>query len=119
MITSESIAYFPWAILCPQSNIVKQAKADTLTRLSLRTYVTASCMLVALCIVGQRHDKDNNMSCGLDWCCEEVKYLMDIWTDDHISQILDTTHKNSEVFKIVSEQIKERSFECSVQKYCA
>lgn len=51
----------------------------------------ATCVLTALCIVGQRHHINNNkMSGGLTWCNEEVKYLIDIYADGLINQRFDT-----------------------------
>lgn len=43
----------------------------------LRPYFTVASVLVALCIVGQRHDNDNNMSRVLTWCREQEKFLID------------------------------------------
>ncbi len=108
-------AYFLWVVLCSHYIIVKQVGAHTLAWLSLRHYVTASCTLVVLCIVGQLHDNSSvKIRCGLTWCSEEVKCFINIWVDEQISQMLDTTHKNSEVYKIVSERMKERGYERSV-----
>lgn len=42
-----------WVVLCSQCIIVKRAKANTLAGLSIRPYITASGVLVVLCIVGQ------------------------------------------------------------------
>lgn len=50
---------------------------------------------MALCIVGQHHDNNNDkVSRGFIWCREEVKCVIDILADEHFSQMLD-----SEVFK--------------------
>lgn len=53
--------------------------------LSLRPNV----MSVTLCIMGECHNNNNNKSRGLIWCSEDLKWI-DIWLDEHISQILDT-----------------------------
>ncbi len=58
------------------------------------------------------------MSRGLTWCNEEVKCLIEIWADEQISQMLDTAHKNYETYKIVSEWMKERDCEHSVEQCC-
>ncbi len=92
MICSKPIYIFPCGHFVL---ILHYCKAHTLTD---------SCTLVALCIVGQLH---NNGS-------EEVKCLVDIWADEQVCQMLDTTHKNSEVYKIVNERMKERGYERSV-----
>lgn len=59
-------------------------------------YTLRSCVPVALCIGGHRHDNDDNnnnkMSHGLTFGSEEAKYLINIWADEHISRMLDTTH---------------------------
>lgn len=51
--------------------------------LSLYLYISASCMLVVFCIVGQRHYNDNNkkMNGRLTWSSKKVKSFMDIRAD--------------------------------------
>lgn len=61
-------------------------------------------------IVGQCPDNDSNkMSHRLTWCNKEVKCLGDILANKHISHLLDITHNNSEVSKIVSKQTEAQS----------
>ncbi len=80
IIAPNQFAYFPWMVLCSHCTIVKQAKVHTLTGLSLRHYIPATCVLVALCIVGQLHDNSfMKISRRLPRCIEEVKYLINIW----------------------------------------
>lgn len=80
---------FPQAVLC--SHCIA-AKAHTLAGLSLRPYVTASCMLVILCIVGKHKDNDNNNNKGVRiiLCSEKVK---------DTPQMLALTHKDTEGYK--------------------
>lgn len=56
------------------------------------------------------------MSRGLTWSSEETRCLLDIWADVQISQMLEKTHKNAEVYKIFSKQMRERGFERSVEQ---
>lgn len=56
--------------------------------------VTVSCVLVVICTVGPLQDHNGNkMSRCLTWCSEEVKFRIDIWADEHVSQMLDTRHR--------------------------
>ncbi|KAK7898742.1 hypothetical protein WMY93_019595 [Mugilogobius chulae] len=50
------------------------------------------------------------MARGQTWSEEEVKALIDIWSDENISQLLVTTHKNNEVFKLISEKMEALGF---------
>lgn len=52
-----------WVVLCWQSIVEKRAKAHTFTGL-FHTYITVSCTLVVLWIVGRRHDNDNKWAVG-------------------------------------------------------
>lgn len=63
---------------------------------------------------GQHHDDDNNiMSRGLPRCSTEVKGIKQLGVDEHISQMMDMTH----VYKfILSDQMKEKGYECCVQQ---
>lgn len=76
---------------------VKQAR-HTVEGLSLHPQITASRVLVTLCIVGHCHDNTNNnqMSHRVTSCSEEVKSLfIVVWPNELFSQSLDTVHKNS------------------------
>ncbi len=42
------------------------------------------------------------MSCGQTWADEEVKALLEIWSDSQINQLLTSTHKNNNFFKLFS-----------------
>ncbi|XP_049917254.1 interferon-induced protein 44-like isoform X2 [Epinephelus moara] len=50
------------------------------------------------------------MSRGQTWSFEEVQALIDIWSEDYMSQLLVATHKNYEVFKLFSERMAARGF---------
>lgn len=77
-------------------------------------------LLVALCILGQRHDNNyNEMRPGLTWCNKEVKSIIDIYEDGDLSHILETTHTNRKVEKIRNEQMRERGYDGSVKHCCA
>lgn len=71
-----------------------RAKAHTLAGLLLRPRLSVSCVLV--CIVGRRHDDNDNKPamCYLG-AVTGVKCLTDVRADEHISQMLD-----SEVYEI-------------------
>lgn len=60
-------------------------------------YVTASCVLVPLCMKGQCRDNKSNiqMSRRLTRCSEEVKRLIDICVS--LAHFLDVGQKNSDV----------------------
>lgn len=47
------------------------------------------------------------------WCSEEEKCVIDILPGDDISKMLDTTRRNTKVYKTMSEQIKERGWTLS------
>lgn len=71
-------------------------------------------VLVALCIVGRRHDNDSSMSRVLTWSREEVKCLIAIWAAEHISQTVRTAHSsNSELYEIVRNKLKGRGWTLS------
>uniref|UniRef100_A0A3B4AEE9 Myb/SANT-like DNA-binding domain-containing protein n=1 Tax=Periophthalmus magnuspinnatus TaxID=409849 RepID=A0A3B4AEE9_9GOBI len=50
------------------------------------------------------------MARGQTWSEEEVKALIEIWSDQNICQLLVTTHKNNEVYKLISEKMKAVGF---------
>uniref|UniRef100_A0A3B4BAC8 Myb/SANT-like DNA-binding domain-containing protein n=1 Tax=Periophthalmus magnuspinnatus TaxID=409849 RepID=A0A3B4BAC8_9GOBI len=50
------------------------------------------------------------MAHGQTWSEEEVKALIEIWSDENICQLLVTTHKNNEVYKLISEKMKAVGF---------
>nr|XP_055051220.1 uncharacterized protein LOC129437078 [Misgurnus anguillicaudatus] len=50
------------------------------------------------------------------WSCEEVRNLIEIWSDEHIRSQLSKTHKNSAVFSFFSKQLRDRGFHCSVEQ---
>lgn len=82
---------------------------NTLAGLSLG--LRASCVPVTLCDAGQNTQQGNDrMRRRLTWPSEEAKWLIDIWPDEHVSEMLDITRENSPVNKIVNEQIWERAF---------
>lgn len=69
------------------------------------TYVTASCVLVMICIMGRRHgddDNNNKMNHGLTWSSEEVKCLVSIWADGPICRLMDT-----ETMKFIKARVDE------------
>ncbi|XP_073722019.1 uncharacterized protein [Misgurnus anguillicaudatus] len=53
---------------------------------------------------------------GQTWSCEEVRNLIEIWSDEHIRSQLSKTHKNSVVFSLFSKQLRDREFHCSVEQ---
>ncbi|XP_048048605.1 uncharacterized protein LOC125269701 isoform X2 [Megalobrama amblycephala] len=53
---------------------------------------------------------------GQTWSCEEVRSLIEIWTDDHIRSQLSKTHKNSAILSLFSKQLRERGFDRSVEQ---
>ncbi|KAL2095747.1 hypothetical protein ACEWY4_007895 [Coilia grayii] len=54
---------------------------------------------------------------GLTWSAEEVKFLIDIWAEENISSMLDTTHKNTAVFKIFSDiRLREKGFNRTIEQ---
>ncbi|KAG9273583.1 trihelix transcription factor GT-3a-like, partial [Astyanax mexicanus] len=56
------------------------------------------------------------MNRGLTWTSNEVQCLLDVWADDYICQLLQTTPKKSEVFKMFSKRMKERGFDHSPEQ---
>ncbi|XP_021165187.2 zinc finger and SCAN domain-containing protein 20 isoform X2 [Fundulus heteroclitus] len=50
------------------------------------------------------------MSRGQTWSYEEIKALIDEWSDDNIAELLVTTHKNTEVFKLISGKMGALGF---------
>lgn len=102
------VCIVPKQMICSKSISIFNLSHFRLTLLSSRPkhtplrgfpyYITVSCTLVKLCIVGQRHDDNNNkMSRRLTWCDGEVRCLTDIWADKHISQMLGITDKQRTV----------------------
>ncbi len=57
------------------------------------------------------------MSHGQTWSNEEVKSLIKIQSDDHIRQLLVVTHKNTEVFKLLSDRMTAMGFNRSAEQY--
>ncbi|KAL2077906.1 hypothetical protein ACEWY4_025591 [Coilia grayii] len=53
---------------------------------------------------------------GLTWSAEEVQFLIDIWAEENISSMLDTTHKNTAVFKIFSDRLREKGFNRTIEQ---
>lgn len=53
---------------------------------------------------------------GSLWSTAEVECLLEIWADGGIQQQLDTTHKNSEIFKKISRYLRARGYERSVEQ---
>lgn len=90
-------AHFPVVILCSHCVVVKWAKAHT----------PASCVLVTQCVVWRRHDNSNKMSCGLTWCTEEVKCLVDIWEDEQLSPDVGHHHSVCQIRKVGSNKWKQ------------
>lgn len=59
--------------------------AHSLASLASRSHVTASSVLVPLCVVGQHHDNNKTS--------QRLIQRNASWTDERISQMLDVTHK--------------------------
>lgn len=79
--------------------VVKRTKAHTLTFLK-------PLLLGARCIVGHHHGSNH-----------EVKCLADILANEHISQMLDTPHGNSDIYQQLSERMKDRGWTlCQTEK---
>lgn len=111
-----NFAYFPWVVLCSRCIIIKCAKAHTLTGRSLYLYINyliCACHALDYGIASWQWYQQQNKSWDnlVQYGCEMPHQF---WTDEHISQRLDTTHKNSEV--IVNEWMKEKGYECSVEE---
>ncbi|KAK7175607.1 hypothetical protein R3I93_002515 [Phoxinus phoxinus] len=53
------------------------------------------------------------MSRGLTWSVEETSCLINIWAEAHVAQLLERTHKNTDVFNMFTERMKERGYERS------
>lgn len=49
------------------------------------------------------------------WTQEEIRCLIDIWSDKHIKEQLATTHKNSDIYALFSKHLRERLSEISEQ----
>uniref|UniRef100_A0A3B3TZ40 Myb/SANT-like DNA-binding domain-containing protein n=1 Tax=Poecilia latipinna TaxID=48699 RepID=A0A3B3TZ40_9TELE len=50
------------------------------------------------------------MARGQTWSEEEVKALIKIWADENVLQLLLTTHKNKQVFKLISGDMEALGF---------
>ncbi|XP_054899559.1 uncharacterized protein LOC129368550 [Poeciliopsis prolifica] len=50
------------------------------------------------------------MARGQTWSEEEVKTLIKIWSDENVLQLLLTTHKNKQVFKLISGDMEALGF---------
>lgn len=53
---------------------------------------------------------------GLTWSRDEIKCLIEIWSDEHIAQQLSRTHKNTEIYLLFSERLKQKGFNRSVEQ---
>lgn len=53
---------------------------------------------------------------GQTWSTEEVQTLISIWSDETMAQLLASTHKNREVFKLFSEKMAALGFHRSVEQ---
>lgn len=53
---------------------------------------------------------------GQTWSTEEVQTLISIWSDATMAQLLASTHKNREVFKLFSEKMAALGFHRSVEQ---
>lgn len=53
---------------------------------------------------------------GQTWACEEIQALIDIWSDEYISEQLSATHKNSEIYAIFSKQLREKGYNRSPEQ---
>lgn len=53
---------------------------------------------------------------GQTWSTEEVQTLISIWSDEAMAQLLASTHKNREVFKLFSEKMAALGFHRSVEQ---
>uniref|UniRef100_A0A672GFN0 C2H2-type domain-containing protein n=1 Tax=Salarias fasciatus TaxID=181472 RepID=A0A672GFN0_SALFA len=56
------------------------------------------------------------MNRGQTWSKEEIRCLIEIWADEHISAQLSSTHKNADIFKLFSKQMREHGFQRSVEQ---
>ncbi|XP_063068472.1 zinc finger and SCAN domain-containing protein 29-like [Engraulis encrasicolus] len=56
------------------------------------------------------------MSRGQTWADEETRALVDIWSDTQISDMLEHTHKNADVFAIFSEKLRKEGFSRSPEQ---
>lgn len=88
--------------------LLKWAKAPTTAPALSRVLVT-QCMW-------RRHDNSNNMSCGLTWCTEEAKCLVDICEDEQISPTLDTTKSAKFIKSGVTDESKGLRMLCARYK---
>lgn len=78
IICSDSVCIFPLGrfVFTPHYGIADQSTHPR-KGFPYALYLTASDKLVALCIVRQLHDNNNNkMSRALTWCSDEVKGLI-------------------------------------------
>lgn len=53
---------------------------------------------------------------GQTWSTEEVQTLISIWSDETMAQLLASTHKNRELFKLFSEKMAALGFHRSVEQ---
>uniref|UniRef100_A0A3B3R4G7 Myb/SANT-like DNA-binding domain-containing protein n=1 Tax=Paramormyrops kingsleyae TaxID=1676925 RepID=A0A3B3R4G7_9TELE len=53
---------------------------------------------------------------GETWSAEEIKCLIDIWSDEHIQKQLSTTHKNSCIYALFSKQLREKGYPRTVEQ---
>ncbi len=51
------------------------------------------------------------MNRGSTWGDEEIRFLIEIWSDDYIKTQLERIHKNNETFNLFSERMRERGFD--------
>nr|XP_061828719.1 uncharacterized protein LOC133614617 isoform X1 [Nerophis lumbriciformis] len=56
------------------------------------------------------------MSRGQTWSCEETQALIAVWSDNYVSQLLATTHKNIHVFNLFSEKMAAWGFNRTAQQ---
>lgn len=53
---------------------------------------------------------------GTLWSVDEVRYLLDVWGEEHIKSMMENKHKNAEVFSLFSERLKEKGSIRSVEQ---
>ena len=61
-------------------------------------------------ITASKHDR------GRNWCDEEVRALISVWSDDVIQGELEGTHRNQHVYKKMSAELEKRGYHRSWEK---
>uniref|UniRef100_UPI003AAE612A uncharacterized protein n=1 Tax=Centroberyx gerrardi TaxID=166262 RepID=UPI003AAE612A len=53
---------------------------------------------------------------GQTWTHNEVTCLLNIWAEENIAQLLEKVHKNTKVFKIFCDKMKEKVFQRTIEQ---